>query len=75
MSNFINDEILIDFKMPKVLEEAVKRAEDADKENDFVSFVNYADNIDIMAKNCCADGAISKRMWDLLVLKYCIGKD
>ena len=69
--NFINDDIKIDIKsLPEVLQEAIGRAEQADKDNDLVSYVTYGDNIDIVAKNCCADGAITQKIWDDLLRRY-----
>ena len=69
--NFVNTDVKIDkSKLPEVLKEAVERAEQADKENDLLNYTNYGDNIDVVAKNCYADGAISQKTWDDLIRRY-----
>lgn len=70
MANFINEEFKITFAVPEALRHAIELAEQADRDNNFGAYINYADNIDIVAKNCCADGAISQKAWDILVCRY-----
>ena len=48
--------------MPLSLTESIDCAEEADKRNDYGTFSVYADNIDIMAKNCYVCGTLIKEM-------------
>ena len=72
MSNFINEKYIVNFNVPKVLQESIDMAEKADKENDYGTYAVYADNIDILAKNCCADGSLTKDMWDTLAKRFAL---
>ena len=70
--NYVNESIKCDFKVPIGLQELIDLAEQADRDKDFGSYINYADAIDTVAKNCCFDGTITKHMWDLLVYRYVV---
>ena len=70
MSNYIHDEINTDFAMPRSLQDVIEFMEKADKEEDYGTYLAYADAMDTVAKNCCASGSISRKQWDALVAKY-----
>ena len=70
MSNFINDDIVIDFKIPDLIQEMIDYAIEGDKKNDYGAYQPYADMIDVMAKNFCAEGKLTQKQWDTLVMKY-----
>lgn len=70
MSNYIHDEINTDFAMPKALRGVVELLEEADRKEDYGTYLSYADFLDTVAKNCCASGSISRKQWDTLVAKY-----
>ena len=70
MSNFINEHFKIDFSVPVALQESINCAEQADKDNDYGTYITYADNIDILAKNCYTCGKITKKMWEILSNRY-----
>lgn len=70
MYNFINDKYKIDFPVPKGLQVFMDKAEQADKDNDLGNYLAYADDIDVIAKNCCAIGQITEKQWDILCLRY-----
>jgi hypothetical protein len=70
MYNFINDKYKIDFAVPKGLQEYIDYAEKADKENDYGNYAIYADDIDVIAKNCCGAGLLTREQWDILCLRY-----
>lgn len=67
--NEINDQVKIDFEVPEPLFHLMEDAEVADMKKDG-SYDNYADAIDIWAKNYYADGVLSKKQWDTLVRRY-----
>ncbi len=70
MRNFINEEVIIDFKVPSILQESIDIAEKADDENNIGLYYIYADNIDVVAKNCYVDGALTKEQWKQLTNRY-----
>ena len=70
MKNFIYDSIIIDFEVPKILQNCIDEAEKADAENSLGTYLAWADNLDTVAKNCCAAGAITEEMWNTLNMRY-----
>lgn len=70
MSNFINDQYIIDFKVPSGLKPLIDELEEADRINDFGKYFVAADNLDPAAKAYYSMGRISKRDWDLLLKRY-----
>lgn len=70
MANFIDENIKIDFPMPKGLIEYITYAEIADKNNAIGDYYAYADMIDTIAKNCHVAGLITKEMWEALQARY-----
>ena len=70
MCNFINDNIIIDFKVPIALQELMDLAETADRENHLGTYIAYADAIDVSAKNCYAEDLITKEMWEKICMRY-----
>ena len=47
---FINESVLINFYVPKVLKNLFIDAEKADKENDYALYLNLADTIDVIVR-------------------------
>lgn len=70
MSNFINDNIKIDFPVPINIQDFIEIAEKADLENHLGIYIAYADAIDVAAKNAYAAGKLTRRQWDLLCMRY-----
>lgn len=70
MANFLNEKYIIDFSVPRILQESINYAEEADKNNDLATYLTYMENIDVLAKNCYASGEITKKMWDTLSRRY-----
>lgn len=69
MSNFINDNIIIDFPLPKIMQNTIKEAEELDKENN-TEYYCVADAIDMLAKQYVASGLWNQKQWDLICSKY-----
>lgn len=65
----INDTIEIKFQVPEILSNLMIEAELADKLNDG-SYDNLADTIDVVCKNYCSDGKITKKQWDIIIERY-----
>ncbi len=68
--NYINDDIVIDFEVPMVLKNLMLDAEKSDLEEDEGTYLNYADAIDVWAKNYYQDGELSNLQWELLCRRY-----
>lgn len=65
----INDAIKIDFEVPRTLRYLMEEAEEADLKNDG-SYLDFADTIDVVSKNCYVVGAITRSQWDTIVRRY-----
>jgi len=70
MSNFLNEQIKINFSVPPGLKEYMDYAEKADKDNDAGNYYAYIDAIDTIAKNCYATGSITKEMQIIISQRY-----
>jgi hypothetical protein len=68
--NFINDKYKADFPVPVGLQEIIDKAERADRMNNLGTYLAYADDIDVIAKNCCAVGSLTEKQWDTLCYRY-----
>lgn len=68
--NFINDDVKINFIVPENIQEFMKIAEKADRDNDIGTYIAYADGIDIAAKNAYVAGKLTNLQWDLLCMRY-----
>lgn len=69
MALHINQDMVIDFKIPTVLKNLLIDTEEADKRQDG-SYDEYADAVDVWCKNLCAEGLLTKGQWDFIVKKY-----
>ena len=68
--NWIRDDIEVNINVKsKVLENTIKEAEELDLAKDKEYFC-VADAIDMLCKNYCTEGLITKKEWELMQLKY-----
>ncbi|MCR5350803.1 MAG: hypothetical protein K6E20_07425 [Acholeplasmatales bacterium] len=68
--NYINNEIVIDFKLSNTMQDLVDKAEEADILEDYGLYMNLADAIDTRAKNEVSRYLITEREWRILVRRY-----
>lgn len=68
--NFINDEFKIDFKLTRTMKNLIEICEQADLENDYGKYMNFAFTIDTQAKYESGRHIISDRDWALLQNRY-----
>ena len=68
--NYINENYIIDFDVPVAIQDYIELAEKADDEDNYGGYINYIDQINVLAKNCCANGTITREMWNKLCLRY-----
>lgn len=69
MANWINEEIKIDFSLPKIIVNLIEDLERLNNEEDYAYF-NYSETLDDVAKEFCVLGQLTKEQWNLLCLKY-----
>ena len=67
--NWINDNVKIDFSLPKILKDKVIELEKLDKDKDYRYF-DVCEYLDDDAKGYYVEGKISKKQWDMLVSRY-----
>lgn len=69
MSNFINDNVVIDFDIPSLLQGLFDEAKVADSKNN-PEYSGIADSIDVCCKGLVANGVLTQSQWDLICHKY-----
>ena len=67
--HWINDDVKIDFPVPKSLQELFDEAEKYDLLDDGTYFC-YSDQIDVDSKNLYAIGKLTKKQWDIINSRY-----
>ena len=67
--NWINDEIKIDFKVPRSIVHQIQELEKLDSEKNLLYF-DYCDHLEKKKKNAYAEGMITKKEWDTLLMRY-----
>ena len=67
--NWINDEIELDFPVPKSLQYLIDRLEELDRTEDY-SYFNVSEALDCGAKELMFQGKLTHAQWDLLCAKY-----
>lgn len=70
--NFINDSIVIDFKLSNPMKKLIKEAEVADYMNDYGQYMNYSYAIDTRAKNEVNKHLLTEGQWNKLIERYCL---
>lgn len=68
----VNYDIVIDFKVSKIMKEQMEEAERLDAEGS-VEYDAVADIIDVLAKEGYVNHLYTKEQWDKLVMRYPIG--
>lgn len=67
---WINEEIVLDFPLPKVLQNTIVEAEEADLANDAGEYLGIVDAIDVLCKEYVVEHIFTQEQWDLVVSKY-----
>jgi len=66
---YVREDIIIDFPVPKILENTMQDAKDADDREDG-TYDEWADTLDNICKACCADGLITQKQWERINEKF-----
>ncbi len=67
--NWVRDDIVIDFKVPKIIENLMLDLEELDKNEDY-GYCNYFEGLDNLAKESYVQGLITKEQWNILIKRY-----
>ena len=67
--NFINDQIKIDFPIPKGLLELVNYLEELDEQK-YYSFYNFAESLEYQGRYYVESGELTKKQWITLCDRY-----
>ena len=65
----INDEVKIDFEVPKLLKNTMDKAEELDRIG-HVEYTAVADQIDVICKGYVTTGHMTEEQWDIVVSRY-----
>ena len=66
---WINDDIAIDFKVPRTLRNTMQEAEELDLA-DNIEYTHVADAIDVLCKEYVVIGLLTQEQWDRVVDRY-----
>lgn len=67
---WINEDIVLDFKLPKLLQNTIIEAEEADLDNNAGEYDCIVDAIDVLCKEYYVTGTFTQQQWELVVQKY-----
>ena len=67
--NWIDDSVIIDFEIPKSLLPLIEECEKCDENEDYCYF-DWADALDVGAKEYYRQGKLTEKQWDTLCAKY-----
>lgn len=71
MSNFIDDDVILDFTLPRDLQRLADICEKADRENNYPVYQPYADTLtEVNGKEACVQGHITRKQWEQLQMRY-----
>lgn len=65
----INDNIKIDFEVPRLLKNTMQEAEELD-EIGSVEYTAVADQIDVICKGYVTTGHMTEEQWDIVTARY-----
>lgn len=69
--NFINDNIKLDFKISKDMQNLIDKCEKADAEDDYGIYMNYAEMLAfVIAKEAYVQGSITRKQWEQIQMRY-----
>lgn len=73
--NYIKDDVIIDFEIPKLLKNTIQEAEELDRAHSLEYFC-VADAIDVLCKNYVSNNNLTQEQWNIITWKYSVnGKD
>ena len=70
---WIDDSVVIDFKLPNSVKLLIQEIEEADINNDYGTFMNKVDALEGITKDSIYNGAITSKQRDILLKRYDTG--
>lgn len=67
---YLEENIKLDFHLPRRLQEEVQKTEEYYREGDEMNFLIWADRVEVTAKACCVNGSITEKQLDTIFRKY-----
>lgn len=67
---WIDEEIVLDFEVPKLLKNTIEEIEQADIMQDKAEYNILSDTIDVLSKNFCSAKILTQKQWDTICQKY-----
>lgn len=71
LEQWINEDVILDFPIPKSLQPLIEMCEEMNKTNDY-GYFSIADAIDVGCKELCVKGILTEEQWDLIIERYAI---
>ena len=69
--NYIDDSVVIDFKVPRSVESMMEYCEKADREESYGAYNTLAESLVwSIAKEAYATGGITKKQWETIERRY-----
>lgn len=68
-NNWINEDVIIDFEVPKSLQTLIELCEEANAKKDY-SYFNYEEALDLGCKEFVTIGKMTKKQWDIIEERY-----
>ena len=69
-NDWIDNSVILDFEMPKVLKNTIIEIEEAYQNKDDIEYNILSDTLDVLCKHYCAEGILTKKQWDLVCQRY-----
>lgn len=71
MYNYINDDVKLDFEIPKSLVYLIEMCEKYDQEDNYGAYNSFADFLtEVASKELYVKGVITKEQWDTIDRRY-----
>lgn len=67
--HWVNDDVKIDFSVPRALQILMDQCEQLDLEEDYAYF-NYIETLDCDVKELVRMGVLTNKQWDIINMRY-----
>lgn len=69
--NWIDKDVVIDFKLPRQVKEIISYLERYNAERNEAAYYNYTELLDYSSKDYVTLNVLNEKQWDILLRKYC----
>lgn len=67
---WVRDDIVIDFKVPRYVQDLIEEMERFDEEDNEIAYLNYSEGIECCTKDLVYEGVLTDKQRDTLIKKY-----